>query len=141
MIFFYKLITILFYPIIPLYLKIRILNNKEDDKRIAERYGIASGTKKGNKLIWFHAASIGESLSIISLIKEIQKNNNSQILVTTGTKSSSQLIIQKLSKNIVHQFLPLDNPIFVIDPYGRVVMYFNVDLDPKKILKDLKVLI
>ena len=34
-----------------------------------------------------------------------------------------------------------DNPIFLIDPYGRVVMYFDVDLDPKKILKDLKVLI
>ena len=37
--------------------------------------------------------------------------------------------------------LTSENPIFVIDPYGRVVMYFNVDLDPKKILKDLKVLI
>ena len=34
-----------------------------------------------------------------------------------------------------------ENPIFIIDPYGRVVMYFDVDLDPKKILKDLKVLI
>ncbi len=113
MIFFYKLFTILFHPFVPIYLKIRILNNKEDEKRIAERYGIASGIKKGNKLIWFHAASIGESLSIISLIKEIKKNNNSQILVTTGTKSSSKLIVKKLSKDIVHQFLPLDNPIFV----------------------------
>jgi hypothetical protein len=33
------------------------------------------------------------------------------------------------------------NPIFIIDPYGRAVMYFNTDTDPKKILKDLKVLI
>ena len=29
--------------------------------------------KERGKLIWFHAASIGESLSIITLIKEIQK--------------------------------------------------------------------
>ena len=35
----------------------------------------------------------------------------------------------------------LENPIFVIDPYGRAVMYFNPGTDPKLILKDLKVLI
>ena len=35
----------------------------------------------------------------------------------------------------------IENPIFVIDPYGRVVMYFLPDTDPKLILKDLKVLI
>ena len=31
--------------------------------------------------------------------------------------------------------------IFIIDPYGRAVMYFPVSMDPKLILKDLKVLI
>ena len=35
----------------------------------------------------------------------------------------------------------IENPIFVIDPYGRAVMYFLQDTDPKLILKDLKVLI
>ena len=35
----------------------------------------------------------------------------------------------------------IENPIFVIDPYGRAVMYFLKDTDPKLILKDLKVLI
>ena len=34
-----------------------------------------------------------------------------------------------------------ENPIFVIDPYGRAVMYFEPGMDPKLILKDLKVLI
>ena len=113
MIFIYKIVTILLYPLIPIYLRIRILNNKEDGKRINERYGIASRKKKGNKLIWLHAASIGESLSIITLVKEIQTKNSSQILITTGTKSSAKLINQKLNKKITHQFLPLDNPLFV----------------------------
>ena len=31
--------------------------------------------------------------------------------------------------------------IFVIDPYGRAVMFFDASMDPKLILKDLKVLI
>ena len=34
-----------------------------------------------------------------------------------------------------------ENPIFVIDPYGRAVMYFDPETDPKLMLKDLKVLI
>lgn len=37
--------------------------------------------------------------------------------------------------------LNVENPIFVIDPYGRAVMYFEPGTDPKLILKDLKVLI
>ena len=37
--------------------------------------------------------------------------------------------------------LNAENPIFVIDPYGRAVMYFESGTDPKLILKDLKVLI
>ena len=37
--------------------------------------------------------------------------------------------------------LNAENPIFVIDPYGRAVMYFEPSTDPKLILKDLKVLI
>jgi hypothetical protein len=46
-------------------------------------------------------------------------------------------VLQKNSKTNLNE----ENPIFVIDPYGRAVMYFNTDTDPKLILKDLKVLI
>ena len=34
-----------------------------------------------------------------------------------------------------------EQKIFIIDPYGRAVMFFPISLDPKLILKDLKVLI
>tara|TARA_B100000768_G_C11183968_1_gene334214 strand:+ start:54 stop:593 length:540 start_codon:yes stop_codon:yes gene_type:complete len=34
-----------------------------------------------------------------------------------------------------------DQKIFIIDPYGRAVMFFPVSMNPKLILKDLKVLI
>ena len=34
-----------------------------------------------------------------------------------------------------------EQKIFIIDPYGRAVMFFPVSMDPKLILKDLKVLI
>ena len=34
-----------------------------------------------------------------------------------------------------------DQKIFIIDPYGRAVMFFPASMDPRLILKDLKVLI
>ena len=34
-----------------------------------------------------------------------------------------------------------EQKIFIIDSYGRAVMFFPVSMDPKLILKDLKVLI
>ena len=46
-------------------------------------------------------------------------------------------VLQRNSKINLNE----ENPIFVIDPYGRAVMYFSSGIDPKLILKDLKVLI
>ena len=109
----YRFICLLVYPFIPIYLNIRASKDKEIKDRIRERYGFTKERKKSEKLIWFHAASIGESLSIMSLIKEIQKINDSQILITTGTKTSAEIVSNKIRGNIVHQFLPLDIPIYV----------------------------
>ena len=50
------------------------------------------------------------------------------------------VLLNVLQKNSKLNF-NIDNPIFIIDPYGRAVMYFNPGTDPKLILKDLKVLI
>ena len=50
------------------------------------------------------------------------------------------VLLNVLQRNSLLDF-NIENPIFVIDPYGRAVMYFLPDTDPKLILKDLKVLI
>ena len=50
------------------------------------------------------------------------------------------VLLNVLQRNSSFDF-NIENPIFVIDPYGRAVMYFLPDTDPKLILKDLKVLI
>ena len=55
-------------------------------------------------------------------------------------EDKSGVLLNVLQRNSSLDF-NIENPIFVIDPYGRAVMYFLPDTDPKLILKDLKVLI
>tara|TARA_Y100000994_G_scaffold238238_1_gene230595 strand:+ start:138 stop:689 length:552 start_codon:yes stop_codon:yes gene_type:complete len=69
-------------------------------------------------------------------LRNIQIEYPRQILI----EDKNGVLLNVLQRNSKINF-NVENPIFVIDPYGRAVMYFNTDTDPKLILKDLKVLI
>jgi len=81
-----------------------------------------------------------------TLINNLEKFNligKKLVIGFSGGGDSTSLIIalnELRGKNSKLNF-NIDNPIFIIDPYGRAVMYFNPGTDPKLILKDLKVLI
>ena len=114
MIFIYKLITILFYPIFIIIIYLRKLFNKEDNKRYKEKIFSSNFFPNRNdkkKLIWFHAASIGEVQSIFPLIKKLDnENDNLEFLITTVTLSSGNIVKKKFlaNKNINHRYFPLD---------------------------------
>tara|TARA_B100000963_G_C22626403_1_gene672592 strand:+ start:1973 stop:3178 length:1206 start_codon:yes stop_codon:yes gene_type:complete len=88
--------------------------NKEDKYRYKEKIlpsHFNVKRKKNTKLIWFHAASLGELKSIIPIIKELDNNNkNLEFLITTVTLSSSNLANSEFKnfQNIYHRFLPID---------------------------------
>ena len=64
-------------------------------------------------LIWFHGSSVGELLSILPLIQELEKNKSiNQILITTSTLSSSQIFKNFNFKKTIHQFFPIDSVFF-----------------------------
>ena len=69
-------------------------------------------------------------------LRNIQIDYPSQILI----EDKNGVLLNVLQRNSKINF-NVENPIYVIDPYGRADMYFNTDTDPKLILKDLKVLI
>ena len=58
----------------------------------------------------------------------------------TLIEDKNGVLLNVLQRNSLTDF-NIENPIFLIDPYGRAVMYFDSKTDPKLILKDLKVLI
>ena len=88
MFFLYQAVLSIILLISPIVIILRILKNKEDPKRFIEKFSIPSKRRKNGLLIWFHACSVGEVLSIIPIIKYYEKNNAiSNILVTSSTLS------------------------------------------------------
>ena len=113
MILFYRVVTNLFYPIFILIIFFRKVIKKEDVKRYKVKIFPSSFNIKKNdklKLIWFHAASVGELKSIIPIIDHLNKDETElEFLVTTVTLSSANLADLELKKkNIHHRFLPVD---------------------------------
>tara|TARA_B100001057_G_scaffold51607_1_gene45857 strand:+ start:474 stop:1709 length:1236 start_codon:yes stop_codon:yes gene_type:complete len=94
----------------PLIIVYRIIKKKENPKRFLEKFSINKKERKKGKLIWFHCSSVGEFLSIVPLIQELEKIKSiKQILVTTSTLSSSKIFGKFRFKKTSHQFYPLDN--------------------------------
>ena len=105
---------IVFYPLIILITFFRIFLKKEDSKRFKEKIFSSHFKVKrdhNRKLIWFHAASIGELKSIFPIIKNLNTSQeNLEFLITSTTVSSSiiaEVELEKL-KNIQHRFFPYD---------------------------------
>ena len=105
---FYRVITfiiIFFLPVISIY---RILKKKDTFGSLKEKIGFYSKLPKGN-LIWFHGSSVGEVLSIIPLVRELEKKNDlAQILITSNTLSSAKVLKNLKFKKTIHQFFPID---------------------------------
>ena len=109
MLFVYRVLINLILLISPLIIVFRLLKKKEDYKRFKEKFCTISKKKIKGKLIWFHGASVGEILSVIPIIKVLEKNKEiKQILVTSNTLSSSKILFNLKLKKTIHQFLPID---------------------------------
>lgn len=95
-------------------LRRRLAEGREDPDRLAEREGIASLPRPDGRLIWFHAASVGESLSLLEVIRRLGEHDRAlSFLVTTGTVSSAGILAARLPERCQHQFVPLDVRPFV----------------------------
>jgi len=112
----YYIIWLLLTPFIPLVLVYRAIHGKEKFNRINERIGVAKIKRSKGKLIWINAASVGELRSSIPLIKRLIEEDL-KILITTVTVTSAihiKAIIKDIgNKNIIHQFSPIDHPLFI----------------------------
>jgi len=107
----YSYCTRLFSPLLNFYLKHRLRHGKEDQHRYQERLGYPSLPRPAGKLIWIHAASVGEALAVLPLIEQLLRQEPGlHILMTTGTITAATLMAKRLPKGGLHQYIPLDVP-------------------------------
>ena len=95
------------YPLIGGYVAWRATRGKEDRARRRERYGFSDRLRPPGPLIWFHAASVGETNAVAPLIESVLEQRISVIL-TTGTVTSARVAHDRLGDRIIHQYVPLD---------------------------------
>ena len=145
----YNVLIILIKPFLFFLVQYRILIKKEDKLRYKEKFGIYNAQRPKGKLIWIHAASVGEINSIITLIKELNSQNSQLIiLITSVTVTSAKIVKDKIcpiSPNIIHQFVPFDCLLFVkkflnhwqpeIAVFVESELWPNLLLETKKISK------
>ena len=112
MLFFYNLIFLILHPFLNIFLKIRVVKNKEDKNRYLEKLSYLKTTPKPG-VIWFHVASLGEIKSIHPIISYFQRKKIN-LLITSVTVSSYEYFKNNLENdNTFHQYAPIDSPIII----------------------------
>jgi 3-deoxy-D-manno-octulosonic-acid transferase len=121
----YRALTNIAAPFAPLILAWRTRRGKEERARRPERYGVATVARPQGFLAWFHAASVGEANAALPVIEAIAAERPGiGILLTTATVTSARLARTRVPKGVLHQYVPLDNQVFV----QRFLRHWRPDL-------------
>jgi 3-deoxy-D-manno-octulosonic-acid transferase len=93
------------------WLNVRARRGKEDAARIGERYARYAQARPSGALVWLHAASIGESGVALTLIEALATRDQSlSFLLSTGTRTSADLVARRAPPRTTHVYAPLDRP-------------------------------
>ena len=115
----YSTVITLLLPL--LFLRLFIKGNKSPDyrKRWAERLGFFDCPDNMQQGIWFHCVSVGETLAVVPLIKQVRAQYpHLPITVTTTTPTGSARVSNSFGKSVFHVYLPFDTP-------GAIKRFFN----------------
>ena len=106
----YRAATRMMAPAACLAVLARARAGKEDQSRIAERFGKTTLARPAGELIWIHGASVGECVSVLPLIDALLVKTDRSVLVTSGTVTSAELMGNRLPQRAFHQYVPVDTP-------------------------------
>ncbi len=97
-------------PFAGLWLGRRASEGKEDRARLPERFGHYASPRPAGRLIWLHAASVGESSVALLLVEALAARDASlSFLISSGTKTSADLVARRNLAQVRHIYVPLDS--------------------------------
>ncbi|WP_375458755.1 3-deoxy-D-manno-octulosonic acid transferase [uncultured Enterovirga sp.] len=105
----YRAATILLSPLAPALLRWRAGKGKEDPDRLGERRARPGRARPPGNLVWAHGASIGETQALLPVVEALV-GRGLKVLVTSGTRTSAEILARRLPPGARHQYLPLDVP-------------------------------
>lgn len=106
---FYRGVAALAAPLVWYRVSRKLARHGVSPARRRERLGHATLPRPDGRLIWFHAASVGESLSVLALARRMmERDPGAQVLITSGTASSAEILERRMPDGCRHQFAPLD---------------------------------
>ena len=124
--FFYTCVMYLAQPFLWLSLLAGSIKESNSRKRLSERYGLyckLSSPKPNGVLI--HAASVGEVIAAVPLIKRIQHDYpHLPITITTMTPTGSDRVKAVFGESVTHVYLPYDLP----DAVARFIRFVQPSL-------------
>ncbi|MDC5804555.1 lipid IV(A) 3-deoxy-D-manno-octulosonic acid transferase [Vibrio europaeus] len=96
--------------------------------RWKEHFGFTPKLESDKRPIWLHAVSVGETIAVAPLIKQLKFDHpDTEIVLTTTTPTGAEQAA-KLGKLVKHRYMPLDFPFAVkgfiktIKPCKMVIM-------------------
>lgn len=112
-------------PILERYLGRRLARGREDGARLPERMGVASRPRPDGPLVWLHAASVGEAVSVLSVMERLRRERpGATLLMTSGTVTSARVLADRLPDGVIHQYAPMDQ----VDWVRRFLDHWRPDL-------------
>ena len=112
--FAYRWLSFFISPLVRLWLRYRLHLGLEEKPRLPERYGFPSASRPSGCLIWFHAASVGETISLVPLLKLYKAQYpNHHLLLTTITVTAQKIAKERLADVCDHQYIPFDVSMWV----------------------------
>lgn len=106
----YTFCLYLLMPFIVLRMLWRSRNNAMHRQRWHERFGFVTKTHSRKKIIWLHTVSVGEFLGALPLIKELLKQDDIQLVITSTTLTGSERVQHILGDKVYHCYIPYDLP-------------------------------
>ena len=112
-------------PLAPILYDRRLSAGKELPGRLNERLARNLPERPSGLLVWMHGASVGESKLLLGLAEALHETRPSlNILFTSQTASSADIVSRDMPRQAVQQMAPLDTP----DAARRFVEHWGPDI-------------